>query len=485
LSEVVGPVRPGEIVGGKYRVERTLGSGGMGIVVAATHIELERPVALKFLLPRVLERRDVVARFAREARAVAQLQSEHVARVLDVGALEDGAPYIVMEYLEGEDLAQVLASEGPLACDRAAGYVLEASEAIAEAHALGIIHRDLKPANLFLARRRGGPPAIKVLDFGLSKFSGLAENQHVTSVSSVLGSPAYMSPEQLLSAPTADARSDIWSLGVVLYELLTARTPFRHERMPELVAAILHKTERPIEEVRSDVPPELEALVRRCLEKDPARRFPSMAHLAAALAAFGPPESDLSVQRINKMLGVQPTEAVRGGTPSLRVERPAVVESVSGSSRTIRGSPATALTPTLTAERRRERKGPVLGIVGALVALAAAGSLALGMRPTKPPEAQRGAADARMIDKREGMDSPAPVASARPAEAPSTDGTAGITTRPYASNAAAAPIASGLAKDTPKRTKSVASASTSDAAAPREPPLPAGQVDPLGRLRPL
>ena len=172
MSEAECPVRPGDVVAGKYRVDRTLGVGGMGVVVAATQIELDRRVALKFLLPKVLERPRLVARFSREARAAASLQSEHVARVIDVGTLESGGPYIVMEYLEGEDLSHVLARRGPLPSDEAVGYVLEACEAVAEAHAHGIVHRDLKPANLFLATRATGAPVIKVLDFGLSKFAG-------------------------------------------------------------------------------------------------------------------------------------------------------------------------------------------------------------------------------------------------------------------------------------------------------------------------
>ena len=158
------PVREGEVIAGKYRVERVLGVGGMGVVVAATHLELEQRVALKFLLPDAAANADVAARFGREARAAARIHSEHVARVIDVGTLPTGAPYMVMEYMEGEDLERVLARSGPLPIDVATGYVLQACEAIAEAHALGIVHRDLKPANLFLAKRRSGGPIVKVLD---------------------------------------------------------------------------------------------------------------------------------------------------------------------------------------------------------------------------------------------------------------------------------------------------------------------------------
>jgi serine/threonine-protein kinase len=273
----------------------------MGVVVAALQVDLERAVALKFLLPRVLERPDHVARFAREARSAAKLQSEHVTRVLDVGELANGAAYIVMEYLEGEDLAHVLARRGPLPCAEAVGYVIEASEAVAEAHSLGIIHRDLKPANLFLANRTNGRPVVKVLDFGLSKIS--EGDEHVTSESSILGSPLYMSPEQLISARTVDARSDLWSLGITLYELLTARQAFQGDRMPKVIAAILHGREEPLELVRPDVPPGLRAVVHQCLEKDPSKRFANIAHFAAALAPFGPPSGHATVDRISHLLG--------------------------------------------------------------------------------------------------------------------------------------------------------------------------------------
>jgi serine/threonine-protein kinase len=305
-EERICPVSPGDIVAGKYRVDRMLGSGGMGVVVAATQTELDRPVALKFLLPEILAHPDLVARFAREARVAAKLQSEHAARVLDVGALDEDGPYIVMEFLDGEDLAWLLAQRGPLPFREAVGYVLEAAEAVAEAHALGIVHRDIKPANLFLAKRTSGPSIIKVLDFGLSKFSDLAGAENVTSATGLFGTPAYMSPEQLWSARNADGRSDIWSLGVVLYELLTAHSPFPHERMPELIAGILNRPVTPIDRRQTDVPHGLEAIVVRCMEKNPAERFENIAHLARALAPFGPPWSERSAERIAHTLATQP-----------------------------------------------------------------------------------------------------------------------------------------------------------------------------------
>jgi serine/threonine protein kinase len=370
VTRAVSPVQEGELVAGKYRVTRTIGAGGMGIVVAATQIELDRPVALKFLLPEALERPDIAARFAREARAAAKLEGEHITRVLDVGSLPTGEGFIVMEYLEGVDLARVLARDGALPHELAVKYVLEACEGVAEAHAHGIVHRDLKPGNLFLAKRVNGASVIKVLDFGISKFTSAEGSDHVTSTSSLLGSPVYMSPEQLMSARTVDARSDIWALGVVLFELLCGVTPFQGDRMPVLVAAILHRPALSMDDARPNLPPGLVAVVHRCLEKDPSKRFANVAELASALAAFGPPASERSLERIVHTLGLQPlvpaveekaplssagsvdpltsleaivpTEPVASGGPTeLAGRRVSIVESVAGASRSVRAPEAT------------------------------------------------------------------------------------------------------------------------------------------------
>src|SRR4051812_29611172 len=212
----VAGVREGDVLAGKYRVDKILGAGGMGVVVAAHHVQLDERVAIKFLLPEALGNAEAVARFAREARAAVKIKSEHVARVIDVGTLETGAPYMVMEYLEGGDLSQVLASRGPLPVEEAVEYVLQACEAIAHAHALGIVHRDLKPANLFLIRRPDGTNAIKVLDFGISKVmpgKSASSDNAMTRTRTVMGSPLYMSPEQMASTRDVDGRTDLWALG--------------------------------------------------------------------------------------------------------------------------------------------------------------------------------------------------------------------------------------------------------------------------------
>ncbi len=315
-------IQPGQILAGKYRIERVLGQGGMGVVVAALHVQLDERVAIKFLLPEALENAETVARFAREARAAVKIKSEHVARVRDVGALENDAPYMVMEYLEGQDLSALLRARGPLGVSEAVTYVLQAIEAIAEAHSLGIVHRDLKPSNLFLTRRADGTPLVKVLDFGISKINRASAMQDaaVTSTSAVLGSPMYMAPEQMIATRDVDGRADVWALGIVLYQLLTGRAPFDGTTMTELCARILQEPPAPLRASRPDVPPSLDAAVMCCLEKDRVRRFHTVADLAGALAPFGGPEGVASAERARRLL---PITEVAGQRPSVPQQTPA------------------------------------------------------------------------------------------------------------------------------------------------------------------
>ncbi|HMA92739.1 MAG TPA: serine/threonine-protein kinase, partial [Polyangiaceae bacterium] len=238
---------PGSILAGKFRVERVLGQGGMGVVVAATHLQLEQLVAIKFLLPEACAIPNAIARFMQEARAAAKIRSEHIGRVMDVATADDGTPYIVMEYLEGQDLAALLAARGQLPVAEAVGYLLQACEAVSEAHSLGIVHRDLKPANLFLTHRGDGSPLVKVLDFGISK--SLAEgsqNANLTGTALIMGSPQYMSPEQVRSAKHVDTRTDIWSLGVIAHELLAGRPPFTADTATALLIQIAVEPPTPL-----------------------------------------------------------------------------------------------------------------------------------------------------------------------------------------------------------------------------------------------
>jgi serine/threonine protein kinase len=333
------PVREGDLLAGKYRVDRVLGAGGMGIVVAARHEQLDQMVALKFVREEALDNEEAVQRFLREARAAVKLKSEHVARVLDVGKLDSGAPYMVMEYLEGSDLAKVLVDNGPMDFEVAADFVLQACEAVAEAHAAGIVHRDLKPENLFLTNTVGGTQKVKVLDFGVSKAMDSTSGAGMGSLTrtrAMLGSPLYMAPEQMRSSRDVDARADVWAMGVVLFQLLTQRWPFEADTMPELCLKVVTEPPTSLAAFRPDAPPGLVAMIARCVEKDASKRFANAAELAAALADFAPAESRILAERAR--LAMEPRTP---GERSLRASRP--MGRVSTPDLTQRSAPATTL----------------------------------------------------------------------------------------------------------------------------------------------
>jgi eukaryotic-like serine/threonine-protein kinase len=358
-------VTPGQILAGKFRIERVLGRGGMGVVVLATHIQLDEQVAIKFLLPEALKNPEAVRRFEREARAAVKIKSEHVARVTDVGTLDTGSPYMVMEYLNGCDLAEYLHERGPLPVDEAIDYLMQAIEAIAEAHALNIIHRDLKPANLFRIQRADGSPSIKVLDFGISKLSGA--DASMTQTSSMMGSPYYMSPEQMTSSKTVDARTDVWALGVILYELVSGQVPFDGESVPEIVAKVLQNSPPRIE--RAGFPPALGEVLLTALTKDREQRYSDVAALAIALAPFGPTHSRTSVQRVSRVLGV----ATDFTLPDGAAQRTRLASSADGHAETtFNGAARTDLNLDLSPPKHSYRTALVSG----LVFLAAAGIFA-------------------------------------------------------------------------------------------------------------
>ncbi|MFO7180346.1 MAG: protein kinase [Pseudomonadota bacterium] len=358
------------MLAGKYRIERVLGEGGMGVVVAAYHLQLEERVAIKFLLPAALESPEAVARFTREARAAVKIRSEHVARVSDVGTLESGAPYMVMEFLEGRDLAALVQQSGPLPPATAADYVLQACEAIAEAHTLGIIHRDLKPANLFLTTRPDGSPCIKVLDFGISKVTSAGSSGTelaMTRTQAIMGSPLYMSPEQMSSSRSVDARSDIWALGAILYELVSGTVPFEAETIPQLCGVILQEPPKPLRRARPDVPEAFEQIVLKCLEKDRGRRYQNVAELAAALGVFAP--TSPSPQRIARIVGAQSPSLP---APSARARGPHLVVADTANRST--------WARTFTGSRAR-----TLGLVSAIAVALCAVALFFSLRPPSDP----------------------------------------------------------------------------------------------------
>jgi len=293
----------GTVIAGKYQVERVLGHGGMGLVVAAQHMHLRQPVALKFLAGEAARDPSVLERFLREARASAQLRGEHVCRVSDVGALDNGAPYIVMELLDGNDLATLLVAHGRLAVPVAVDYILQASVGVAEAHAMGVVHRDLKPANLFLTRRPDGTALIKVLDFGIAKAHDAAvAAPSLTQTQVVLGSPHYMAPEQLRNGRAASVRSDVWSLGVILYELVSGTRPFDGETVTEIALAVALQ---PPPLLTVSMPKGFQEVLERCLDKDPTKRYAHLGALADALVPFGLPHAREQAAAVARVLDVR------------------------------------------------------------------------------------------------------------------------------------------------------------------------------------
>lgn len=315
-SSAAAKVGPGDVIADKYRVERVLGRGGMGVVVAATHLELGKLRALKFMTPEALRSGSSVERFNREARITAELSSEHVAKVVDTGRLSDGTPYLVMEYLEGKELSSVLKENGPLPVQKAAFYLVQACDGLAEAHARGIIHRDIKPGNLFLTTRADGSSCVKVLDFGISKMAAEIVDGSLTRTDQILGSPFYIAPEQLHSTSEVDARADIWSLGVVLYELLIGKPPFQGDTLPQIVAAVLSGNAKAPSLVNPNLPAAIDAVFARCVEQNREKRFASVAELASELLPFAGEEAAPLVERIHRVLGRKEHWANKSGSLS-------------------------------------------------------------------------------------------------------------------------------------------------------------------------
>jgi eukaryotic-like serine/threonine-protein kinase len=298
-------VREGEVLAGKYRVERIPGRNGLGVLVQVRHMELGQEVTLKFLVPEACAYPEFVHRFVREARSAVRIQGEHVARITDVGRLESGAPYMVREYLRGPDLSEVLKVRGPLPIEEAVDYVVQACEGVAEGHALGVVHRNIRPTSLVVARRSDGSPLVKVFDFAA------AESLHVdpfteravslVGTSAIMASLPYLAPEQIRDPHDVDFRADVYSLGAVLFELLTGVAVYAADAAPALLAQVAADPAQSVRARRTDVPGELDHIVLRCLAKNRAIRYSSLAELVTALAPFTSQESSSSIERIIRL----------------------------------------------------------------------------------------------------------------------------------------------------------------------------------------
>lgn len=486
------PVKEGDVLAGKYRIEQVIGVGGMGIVVSAMHLELDRRVALKFLLPQAADNDELVGRFLREAKASRKLQGEHVTQVLDVGLMDDGRAYIVMEYLDGADLGAVLKeaqADFPIA--DVVGWMLQTCEGLAEAHTLGIVHRDLKPGNLFLTRRPDGRAHVKVLDFGISKSIDPTSTDmlSLTKTEMLLGSPLYMAPEQMRSSKYVDERSDIWALGAISYELLTRRVPFEAETILDLCFKVAQEHCTPIEQVRPEVPPMLAAAVMRCLEKEPDARWGDIGELAMALEPFAPAEDKGSAARTVAILERNEERArarraskpmipalprkpdPRRSEPNLEPLAHAVTESIGPKvDESVPASSAWGGTRSelRTTRKRKSRTGLYAGI--ALAATGGLGAFWFASRPAPPAPAPLVVTTAAASPPPPAVAPPPPKAepSAKPAPTPES---------PAAEPAVAKPAVAAHVHAPRPAAKPVASVSAS-VAQPPPPPPPAATTPP-------
>jgi serine/threonine protein kinase len=286
MTTVPDASRIGEVVGGKYRVVRLLAKGGMGVVYEAQHMVVRRRFAIKFLRRDLASRREILMRFQREAEAAGALEHENVTAAVDFGIADDGTPYILMEYLVGESLAALLERQGRLPISRAADLLTQACTGVAAAHAAGIVHRDLKPHNLFVCRRHDGTDLLKVLDFGVAKLQVAEEASAATRTGMVLGTAAYMSPEQARGEKTIDGKTDVYALGAILYETLSLKRPHPGDSQNAILHHIATQPAVPIESVQPDLPPALVELVGRTLASNQTKRPATVEELAERLAPF-------------------------------------------------------------------------------------------------------------------------------------------------------------------------------------------------------
>jgi serine/threonine-protein kinase len=398
--------QPGEVLDGKYRIEHLLGEGGMGAVAKATHVLRRAPVALKFMSPAVLSMHGAVERFVNEGVAASQIDSDHVVKVFDVGRLPSGAPYLVMEFLEGRDLSQLLEREGPvLPVPRAVHFTVQALRALHTAHAAGIVHRDMKPSNCFVINKDGEPDFVKLVDFGISKVraaddGSAAPAPHLTKTNSALGTPLYMSPEQARSPRDVDHRSDLYSVGAILYEMLAGRTPYTSDtgEFTEILFKIFTTDPDPLGVIRPDVPEALASIVHRALLRDREGRFASAVDMAEALSPFADERSREHLARMRSTRrSTMPPSQQHAVTP---LDENARIAQSGATARTFASSslPPAPIVPTAGGVAR-EASGPakragrggtalVVGVVACVLALGAVGALAMRSHgaPTVPPQ---------------------------------------------------------------------------------------------------
>jgi serine/threonine protein kinase len=472
---------PGTILLGKYRIDELIGSGGMGNVVRASHLYLRQAFAIKIMLPQMAESDSTKQRFLREAQATVRLKGEHCARVMDVGVTPEGAPFMVMEFLDGNDLNQILRHHGPQVPPIVVDLMLQACEGIAEAHALGIVHRDIKPSNFFITRRPDGSMLLKILDFGISKAP--VGQDELTATQTVLGTPSYMAPEQMKSGRGADPRSDIWSIGVVMYQLLTGRTPFMGESYAELVLKVGLEPPAPI---LVPLPDGLGGVVLRCLEKDPATRFQNVGELARLLAPYAsdPIAASQSAGRTIRILqhrgaapGMQGTPLTSGGG----LTAPGPISPVQLTPRSWPPSQHTSLSQGAgqVTYPTRGNRGLLIAGVASLCILAGVGGYAIS-QATKSSNTRN----------EPHVDAPAMRPDTSPARQPATPGetppaatspaaTPPATTLPTATPPAAAPLAASPSGANP----SSANPSSANPSGASPPPAAPSESKPPGELK--
>jgi serine/threonine-protein kinase len=519
-EETRPPLQVGDIVADKYRVDEIIGQGAMGFVFAAEHTHLGHRVALKVLRAGALEHKESVERFLREGRIVARIQSEHVARVSDVGTLKSGVPYLVMEFLEGSDLSKILKQRGePLALGDAVDFTLQICEALAHAHTLGVVHRDMKPANIYVTSRVDGTPLLKVLDFGISKSSTYGDGQdELTMTAALMGTPRYMSPEQIHDSRLVDARTDIWALGTIIYEMLTLERCFQAPSVAFTCVKILQQEPTPLTELRPDLPPQIAEIVARCLRKEPTERWLHVGELAEAIAPFGAPDAPAIAARISRvavttsdnmkhsgprsMLGATgsftaatgsyPGLSSSGSNPSaasvLRISgsnsSSAMVSSSPGaspasdSSKSSSGAIARASTASVPSEPAQPKRGKGLLYGGvAVVAIVAAILMLSRGKPNDPGPAPASNGSTTTSATIASAAPSASVTSGSTVEAPKPSATTTTTAAP--SETASATATATTKRWTPPTTKTTTTTTTTTTAAPSTttPPKPTSTGD--------